>query len=177
MNSKILIAISAIAFMISGAAAQDSNSTKLWNVSDQVIQSGNSFQGDAFTAESLGNFSAEVSLDANESLSATLKGWNSSEKTGNQSFDLVDGKNKIAIDESSFGANASTYLVEIEAENGSVSLLSAEITGTEANQTVSGAAPGGSLLTGNFFAGIPDPLTAIADIFNGIASWLGGLIP
>jgi len=172
---KTLIALAALAMMISGAAAAE-NSTSLWNISDQVVEPDDSLQGDAFTAESLGNFSAEISLDANESLSAVLKGWNSSEKTGNQSFDLTDGSNKFAIDSSNFGSNASTYLVELEAENGSVSVLSAEVSGTQGNETVSGAAPGGGI-TGNFFAGLPNPLTAIADVFNSIASWIGGLIP
>lgn len=178
MKTKFLIAVSAIAMMVSGAAAQDSNTTSLWNTSDQVIQSGNTFQGEAFTAESLENFSAEIALDTNESLEAVLKGWNSSSETGNQSWDLVDGSNEFTVQ--NFSENTSTYLVEFTASNGSVSLLDASIMGIEGNETVSGASPGGGLLTGNFFQGLGNPLTAfgnfLGDIWTGITGFLGGLI-
>jgi hypothetical protein len=174
MKTKILIAIASIIFLVSGATAQDSNTSVLWNTSDQVIQSGNTLQSEAFAADSLANLSAEIDLDNNDSLSTTIFGYNSTAETGNQTFDLVDGTQEYTID--SFSENTSTYMVEFTAgENGSVSLLDAEITGTEGNTSVSGAAPGGGLMTGNFFASILNPFTALGNWLNGIASWIGGV--
>jgi len=167
-----VIALVAITMMISGAAAQDGNTSEIWNTTDLNISE--TYTGDPFTAESLENLTVNASIGTNESLEALVTGYNSTAETGNESFQFVDGVSKKEI--SSFSENTSTFTVEFEPLNGTVQVHNASVTGVDSDETVSGAAPGG-LITGNFFAGLPNPLTAIADIFNSIASWIGGLIP
>lgn len=183
MKQKLIFGLASIMFLVSGASAVDTNTTTVFNQSDFTVATGETWTSDAFTAQSLENLSYEVDIDSNESLSAVLTGYNSSAETSNQSFDLQDGTGDLAID--NFSENTTTYVVDLEASNGTVSVLDLEITGTEGNETVSGVAGGGSggLFTGSFFSGIPSfseaisgISTAINNFFTGIGSFLGGLV-
>lgn len=181
MRQKLVIGLAAVLFLVSGTSAATSNTTTVFNQSDFTVAAGETWTGDAFTADSLENLSYEVDIDSNESLSAVLTGYNDTAETSNQSFDLADGTGDLAI--SNFSENTTTYFVDLEATNGTVSVLDISISGTEGNSTVSGAAGGsGGLFTGNFFSAIPSfseaasgISTAINNFFTGIGSFLGGL--
>lgn len=164
MRKALLAFLAVLAFMGSAAATGT-----VWNTSDTVIQQDDVFTSDAFTAENLTEFNASIGLDTNESLEATLKGYNDSEMTGNQSFTLSDGENSKVID--TFEDSTSTYVVDFNASGGDVTVLSATIGGDSVDNTPSGVAPG----QGGFLEGIP----LIGDVFswmsNAVNSFIGWL--
>ncbi|MFB6200194.1 MAG: hypothetical protein ABEJ83_04895, partial [Candidatus Nanohaloarchaea archaeon] len=81
---KAAVALAAALFMVLGAATADSNTTELWNTTDLNIS--DTYTGDAFTADSLGNLTVNASIGTNESLDAVVTGYNSTEQTSNQTF-------------------------------------------------------------------------------------------
>lgn len=153
----------------------------LRHIEDKVIDG--TFTSQAFTPETLGNLTVNAALDTNESLEVTLKGYNSTEMTGNTSFQVSDGSNEYNVKQ--FTENTSTYVLEFNASNGSVVVNDARITGTtNSTNAVSGAAPGGGLLsgiTGAFSAGISGAFQGVGsfltEIVTGIGSWITGVIP
>lgn len=169
---KLLLAFLALG-LVSSAAAQTSDA---WNVSDTVVTPDSVYTGDAFTAENLTDFNASVSLGSNESLEAVLRGYNSTDETFNQSFDLVDGSNSNGIQ--SFSDNTTTFVVEFNATGGDVTVLDAAIGGDILDSSPAGVAPGsGGLLTGNFFSGIPvigQAFETIGNAINGFISYITG---
>lgn len=157
---KLLITLLTALALTGAASAQ----TDVWNTSDTVISQDTVYTTEAFTADNLTELNANVSLDTNETLEATLKGFNDTEQTSNQSFSLADGSNTKTIN--SFSDNTTTYVVDFNATDGDVTILDAAITGDTIDTTVSGVAPNsGGLLTGNFFSGIP--------VIGGVFDWIG----
>lgn len=146
----------------------------LLHFEDKVIE--DQYTSDAFTAETLGNITVNAALDTNESLEATLKGYNSTEQTGNTTYEIRDGNNEF--NPSEFTENTSTYVLDFNASNGSVVVNDVRVTGTtNSTQSISGAAPSGGLFTGNFFAALPNPFTALSNLFTGIGEFLMGVLP
>jgi len=153
----------------------------LLHTEDKVIEG--IYTTEAFTAQSLGNLSVDATVDTDETLEATLTGYNSTEQTGNTSYSLNDGLNEF--NPSKFSTNTSTYVVEFNASNGSVVLNDLRITGTtDSASEVAGAAPGGGLFTGNFFSspvqGIQNAVMAVpnfvSDVLAGLGNFVGGLV-
>ncbi|MFB6144321.1 MAG: hypothetical protein ABEJ98_03345 [Candidatus Nanohaloarchaea archaeon] len=137
---------------------------QLYILRDEVIDT--NYTGKAFTAKTFNQLEADIDLDSNESLTAVLKGYNSTALTENRSYSLSNGVNTLAID--SFPTNTSTYVLKLKPENGSVSINHLRVTGTTGGNSVSAAAPG--LMTGGFSGAISD-LTGIAtNFFAGIGN-------
>lgn len=178
MNMKRIFSLFLVMLAFSASATATTNTTEVYNVSDIVVDG--SYSGEPFTADSVSNLTAEISLDSNESLEATISGYNTTEKTGNQTFSLSDGSNTKSIQ--SFDTSTTTYVVDLSSENGKVSVLDLAVEGQDdGDSTVSGAAPqSGGFLSGGFFSAVPDLVSGVSNFFSnivtGFGNFLGGLI-
>lgn len=143
---------------------------ELLYVEDQVVDG--VYKSDPFTAKTLGDLTVEASIDSDESLEAEIIGYNSTDSTLKETYTVTDGSNTYDPPET-FTENTTTYVVELNASDGSVTVSNLRQVGTTENNKVSGVAPGGGLITGNFF-GIP---SFVDDLFGGLFEFLGGLIP
>lgn len=172
---KLLIASLIALSLIGGVSAQST----VFELSDQTVEESTVFSTEPFTADGLDTFNASTSIDTNESLEATVKAYNDTEQTGNQSFTLTDGSNSNSVN--SFGSNTSTYVVDFNASGGTVSILDVEITGTETNSKTSAVAPSpGQILSGIRFDGVPIVSHLedfLAYMVNGVYQAFAGLIP
>lgn len=142
-----------------------------------------SWTSEAFTAEKLSNFTADLDLGDNETMTATIKSFNDTAETGNQTFELVNGSNEFDINNSNFGTNSTTYNLELDAGNKTVNVSTLEITGITSDSSLSGAIGGGNsgIFSGNFFESIPNPFTSLSEIasgaFEGLTNFLDQVIP
>lgn len=166
---KAVLALAAMLALVGAASAQTSD---VWNTSDTVVSPDTIYETEAFTADNLSELTADVALDTNETLTATLYGYNDTEETANQSFDLSDGSNNKSIQ--SFSENTTTYLLKFNATVGDVTILDAGITGDNIDSTPSSVAPStGGLLTGSFFEGIPVVSQVVSAVSNAVNSFVG----
>jgi len=169
MRKALMTLLVGLAMVSAVSATQD-----VYNESDTVVNPDSIYTTDAFTGDNLTSIEVDASLDTNESLEATLKGFNSSEQTSNQSFSLSDGVTNKSI--TSFSENTTTFTVDFNASDGDVTLLDVAIEGDAVDSDPAGVAGGGGgWLTGNFFTGIPvvgQAFQAVGNAFNNAWTWL-----
>lgn len=146
---------------------------KFMKVDDEVVEG--EFTPDSFSTDNVDEIFVDATVEDDENMTATLRGYNDTEETDSEEFDIEDGENNLEPS-TDFSDNTSTYAVEFDSGDDSVVVNEAYATGESTESDPSGIAPGaGGLLTGDFFEGIPvagQAVEAVTNAFNNFTSFL-----